>query len=155
MLPLAPVRVPSARPGAVAGVRRRFVKSDGGHPEATLTLQPALMLEPWPDVFDPFLRGSRLERDGIFVYALSGELDMAGADAFVARLATLIDNSPGPVVLDLEDLRFVDSAGLRALLRVRDMAAVYDRRVVLRAVGSSVQKIIDLLEVGPAFDYEP
>jgi anti-sigma B factor antagonist len=55
-------------------------------------------------------------RDGTTVLILHGELDLAYADGLSARLAELRDRRE-PVILDLDQLEFIDSSGLRVLLQ--------------------------------------
>jgi anti-sigma B factor antagonist len=50
---------------------------------------------------------------GRTVVAATGELDIATADEFVRTLREGL--SAGPVVLDLTNLTFIDSSGIRAL----------------------------------------
>lgn len=65
---------------------------------------------PRPDVFS----ATRFDRDGTVVLALTGELDMAGVDRLAAAAA---DIAPGAsVVVDLSDLEFMDSSGVRLLM---------------------------------------
>jgi anti-sigma B factor antagonist len=55
---------------------------------------------------------------------LAGELDLGGVDEFERLLAAGEGQRAGTVVLDLRELTFIDSSGLRALImadqRVRD-----------------------------------
>ena len=53
------------------------------------------------------------EQDGTLVLHLSGELDLVSEPALTAELAQAGDR---PVTIELEDLAFMDSTGLRALL---------------------------------------
>ena len=55
-------------------------------------------------------------RNGTTVLTLHGELDLASADGLSARLAELRDDGE-PVLLDLDQLEFIDSSGLRVLLQ--------------------------------------
>lgn len=55
-------------------------------------------------------------RDGTTVLTLHGELDLAYADELSARLQELRDRGE-PVILDLDELEFIDSSGLRVLLK--------------------------------------
>lgn len=48
---------------------------------------------------------------------LYGELDVATAPTFDARLASVLDSHAGPVVVDLAPLSFLDSKGLACFLR--------------------------------------
>jgi anti-anti-sigma factor len=48
--------------------------------------------------------------------AISGEIDLANADAFVGELRGLMEDAAGEVVLDFQNCLFIDSSGIRALL---------------------------------------
>jgi anti-anti-sigma factor len=65
---------------------------------------------------------------------LSGELDLASAEELEAQLKQLESSEPELLVLDLRELEFMDSTGLRAVIaadaRARDRGA---RLVVVRA----------------------
>ena len=68
---------------------------------------------------------------------LSGELDMASVDSFSDRVIT---NVRGPqAVLDLSDLTFVDSSGIRAILR---LAQACGQGVRLRNVPDNVRAVL-------------
>jgi anti-anti-sigma factor len=56
------------------------------------------------------------QRDGTTVLTLHGELDLAYADHLWSCLAGLRDRGE-PVLLDLDQLEFIDSSGLRVLLQ--------------------------------------
>jgi anti-sigma B factor antagonist len=57
----------------------------------------------------------RHERDRV-VIGLHGELDLLGAPALQSEIENPEMEATETVVLDLRDLRFVDSAGLRVIL---------------------------------------
>lgn len=76
--------------------------------------------------------------------AVSGELDMAAADDFRMFAATAVDPTR-EVVLDLTDLEFIDSAGLRSILRLAD--SVCPHGLVLRWPQDNVLRALDLLGV--------
>jgi anti-sigma B factor antagonist len=61
-------------------------------------------------------------RDGIVVLALQGELDVAVAESVERAALEILDGSCRHLVMDLRALEFLDSAGLRALLRIREHA---------------------------------
>lgn len=86
---------------------------------------------------------------------LVGELDIAGADKLHDCLQALAEERR-PVRLDLRRLQFIDSSGLRELVR-----AVSDSRrdgwdlELDRTLSPQVSQIIDLLELGKLFWPEP
>lgn len=65
---------------------------------------------------------------------VSGELDLASAEVLEASLKELESSEPDVLVLDLRELEFMDSTGLRAVIaadaRARDRGG---RLVVVRA----------------------
>ena len=88
--------------------------------------------------------------DTLFV-TVDGELDMAAEEEVVtaARAAwTTTSSELSRVVVDTSGVSFVDSSGLRALLRCRDAATEQGFEFVLRAAPDSpVQRLIDLAGV--------
>jgi anti-anti-sigma factor len=114
---------------------------------------PALTLDPdaFPERLGPCLRGWVLSTGAAPVYAVAGELDVNGADLLVSRLAEIIEDGDQPVVLDAAALEFADSAGVRGLLRAREVAAVHNRRLVLRAPPAPIQRVLELLQVSDLF----
>jgi anti-sigma B factor antagonist len=55
--------------------------------------------------------------EGAVELKVRGELDLATADGFEDRLGEAIDDAGGTVVIDFSDCSFVDSVGVRALIR--------------------------------------
>jgi anti-sigma B factor antagonist len=70
----------------------------------------------------PLFACSVRRRDGIVVLALCGELDIAVAESVEQAALENLDSSCRHLVIDLRALEFVDSTGLRALLRIRELA---------------------------------
>jgi anti-anti-sigma factor len=76
--------------------------------------------------------------------ALSGELDMAAAFRLESELERLLA-TPGidGVVLDLEEVRFLDSAGLGALLSIREQATRLGHDVRIDRMSEPVRRVLD------------
>ncbi len=78
------------------------------------------------------------------VAALSGEVDLAAAEAVEERIRTILADEPEMLVLDLRNLEFMDSSGLRVVLTLdreqRDRGA---RLVVVRG-GRRVARVMEL-----------
>ncbi len=91
------------------------------------------------------------DENGPLRLGLVGELDIAGADKLHDRLQALAEERR-PVRLDLRRLQFIDSSGLRELVR-----AVSDARrdgwvlELDRALSPQVSQVVDLLELGKLF----
>lgn len=78
---------------------------------------------------------------------VNGPLDGHGAGPVLAQ-ASIVSRTCRCVVVDLRDAEFIDSDGVRALLRLADDLEAEDKelRVVTRPE-SSVQRTLDLLQL--------
>ena len=77
------------------------------------------------------------EPDGTaYVIRLSGELDMAGCPDLEMALSEAVHSQPDPILVDLEELAFIDGAGLESLLVAgRQAASDGDRLRMTRSAG--------------------
>ena len=91
---------------------------------------------------------------GARVVRVHGELDIATAGDL--ERAVLRPREPGEqVVLDLAGLRFMDSTGLRVLMRARSEAKAGRWTLYLRNVPANVQRLFSLSGVHDAVPQEP
>jgi anti-anti-sigma factor len=86
---------------------------------------------------------------------LRGELDLAAVEAFQTVVDGLEFSSLQSVVLDLEQLAFIDVSGLRAVLRL--YAACLDESVPLTITPgpSAVQRLFELTRTDRALPFVP
>jgi anti-anti-sigma factor len=88
------------------------------------------------------------------IIRVHGELDIATAGAL--ERALLRPREPGErVVLDLGALRFMDSTGLRVLLRARTEARTGRWELYLRAVPANIERLFSISGVHDAVPPEP
>jgi anti-anti-sigma factor len=80
--------------------------------------------------------------DGVFY--LAGELDMASADTLEAKVQASL-NGQVDVVLDVADLTFVDSTGIRAFIRLAKQSA--PRSLVLRNPKPNVERVLEIVRM--------
>jgi anti-sigma B factor antagonist len=80
--------------------------------------------------------------EGTSVARLSGELDLAAYPSASEELAPLF-GSPGEVILDLADVAFLDSSGIRLLIRLQK-SLVGDGRLVLRSPKPHVARVLEI-----------
>lgn len=74
------------------------------------------------------------------IVAITGEIDMMSSAPVTSRLAELLDRKPPALVVDLREVRFFGSEGIRALVETQVQAdelgikfgVVSDSRIVLR-----------------------
>lgn len=82
-------------------------------------------------------------RDGSLEIALAGEIDHANADDLFARLALELEEVPAQiVVVDLSGVRFIDSSGLRLLLRSKEAAEGCGASFVLRGLRPQAHRLL-------------
>jgi anti-sigma B factor antagonist len=88
---------------------------------------------------------SRLQSRGADVLAVGGELDIATAEAFRNQFIEVRDTLLPTLVVDLNDVTFMDSTGVGMLVAVRRWLQAHDRRLVLACAGGQPVKILRLV----------
>jgi len=96
-------------------------------------------------MYEPFTVA--VERgDGVARVLVAGELDLATVPELEARLPA---PSPGEtLVLDLRELAFIDSSGIRVLMRLDLDSRERGWTLVVVRARPSVQRVLDLVRLG-------
>jgi len=76
--------------------------------------------------------------------ALHGDLDLASASSFEDRVRRLLDEGARLVVVDVSDVYFVDSAGLRSLIHVDHLAEEHDAVVRFEGLTAATRRLLEL-----------
>lgn len=86
---------------------------------------------------------------------LEGELDMATAPTFAAKLTEACKDKPAELRIDVTDLKYCDSSGLREFVRAAEVCTSNDTD--LRIVGASriVRQVFAVTALGDRFAFEP
>lgn len=83
------------------------------------------------------------------VVEASGELDLSVAKAFEDELRKALSNGTSAVVLDLAQVTFIDSTGLRALIRMAEETRHNGERLrIRRDLSPPVKRLLDLTSCG-------
>ena len=85
---------------------------------------------------------------------LEGELDHLGSKGLAEQLAETADGCSGPVVLDLQDVTFVGSSGLRALLEAYHHLDESGRRMSVSGLRPGVRRVFDTTGIFEAIPEE-
>jgi anti-sigma B factor antagonist len=86
------------------------------------------------------------------VIVVHGDIDVAGGPILEAAI---LDREPiGAVVIDLVDVYFIDSSGLRSLLGASRRAHEHGATVVLRGVGPEVLRLLEITGTTKLFSIE-
>ena len=83
--------------------------------------------------------------------AVAGEVDIATAPLLQEAVEAAIRTSQGVFVVDLADVPFVDSAGVKVLLRARSLLGREERELVLVCPPGPVLHALETLGIAELF----
>jgi anti-sigma B factor antagonist len=97
-------------------------------------------------------RGTQLSietrtQTGGALLTLKGELDMATAPHLEREIASAARGGPRAIVLDLRDLDFIDSTGLRALIAEHERSRECGRTFALIRGSKQVDRLLSITRV--------
>ena len=88
----------------------------------------------------------RHDRHGVAVLSAHGELDLGTAPALREALLPVLEHEPGPVVVDLSEVTFMDSTGVHLLADTRRCLEPQQRRfAVVCPEGGPVHRVLALV----------
>jgi anti-anti-sigma factor len=92
------------------------------------------------------------KNDACGVILLRGEIDMGCVDTVVDTAASAL-SSPAVrwLVLDLAEVTFIDSSGIGALVKIRQMVTDSGRSVILRDPSRQAAAVLELTSVARLF----
>lgn len=87
--------------------------------------------------------------------ALTGDLDPATAPKLDQAIQEAIPTDGlERMVLDLQDLAFIDSSGLRVFVTARQALTALDIELVLRSPSATVRRLLDITGLGEILSVE-
>ena len=96
------------------------------------------------------------QRGDAAVVVPTGELDLATAPALESALARAFESADSErVVLDLRELEFIDSSGLRTLLTARRQAELASAQFSLIAGHRGLERTLEIAGVHKVFTWTP
>jgi len=103
-------------------------------------------VEPAASSEDPLRWSVRCGADGIDV-AVAGEMDLATSGRFAQALTEVLDTKPMAVRIDLGEVSFLDSSGIRCLLGAAERAAAVGRHLAVRNPTPMVLRVLEICGV--------
>jgi anti-anti-sigma factor len=88
-----------------------------------------------------------VDEAGRIVVALAGDCDLGSRERLAATLSAAVDRSP-VVVVDLADVRFLDSSGLHALVGAHHSATERAGNLYVVNASGVVATVLDVTGVG-------
>jgi anti-anti-sigma factor len=86
---------------------------------------------------------------GVYVVAPSGSLDSQTYDLLEARLGPILAESPQLVVLDLAELDYLSSAGIRVILKTKKALKAGGGRLVFLNLQPQIRKVFEIINALP------
>lgn len=97
---------------------------------------------------------TRRRLNGALVVSVGGEVDLANVQSLQEHLKTAAEAAPN-LVIDLRNLRYIDSCGIKALLDAHRFFARGGRSIVLAGLSPSARRVFEILEVHQAMSVFP
>lgn len=96
------------------------------------------------------------QRDDTAVLRIAGDLDAMSEEHFEQYLPLVLHNPDTAVLeIDLTDVNFIDSRGLRQLIMAKISAEESEKRLVIRNAAYSILRIMDITGLGDQFEFNP
>jgi anti-sigma B factor antagonist len=86
--------------------------------------------------------------------AVAGDLDMATASVMARQLSELVEGGTD-VIVDLSELGFIDSSGLRTLMTANQQSEEQGRTLTLRRPTRNVTRVLAITGLDQVFTIEP
>jgi len=94
-----------------------------------------------------FVHGSR---NGTDLLSVSGEVDIASVDDFLAAARSRLENAP-VLEIDLGSVSFIDSSGLGALVRLHKESEEAGKELRLANVPGSMRRLLEITGLDDLF----
>jgi anti-sigma B factor antagonist len=92
--------------------------------------------------------GTRIE------LSLAGELDLVSAPQLESELTAVESPEAGEVLIDLAEVQFIDSTGLRVLLGAAKRADASGQKLLVRHVRGQARRLFEIAGVMGQFSFE-
>ena len=97
------------------------------------------------------LRLDVTDRDGWSVLQVGGEIDVATAPRLREQLIKLVNDQRFRIVVDLEDVDFIDSTGLGVLIGALKRVRTHDGDLVLVCTEKRIIKVFEITGLNQVF----
>jgi len=84
------------------------------------------------------------QRDAIWVLRARGELDLATVPTLAASIDAAIEAGARNVLLELDEVTFMDSSGIREIVRGRKEIAEQGGRLKIDGASGAVQQVLEV-----------
>lgn len=92
-------------------------------------------------------------KDGVAVLALQGEVDMSNSPALRAKAQEVFVEPPRVFLIDMADIKYMDSSGLGTLVEALKWAKWKNTRLRLVGASDSVKNVFEISRLTSIFHF--
>ena len=96
------------------------------------------------------LVSSRQKALGAYVVTLTGELNGKTYPVLENKLDQLLEERPTVIVLDMAEVNYLSSAGIRVILKTKKMLTAYNGRLVFMNLQPQIKKVFEIINALPS-----
>lgn len=90
----------------------------------------------------------------VFYAELSGDLDINTVEDFKTNFLGKYEDEEKDIVLDLKDLKYIDSTGIGAIMTIFNEAKKKENSLSIKNANSNVEKLFKITELDKLFNME-
>ena len=94
------------------------------------------------------------EKDGVSIVRLSGEVDMRSSPELREALLTVTQAKPPRLIVSLERVPYIDSAGIATLIECFKNVRHYGGRFSLVGVNENIYPVFEMARLSDVFDLQ-
>ncbi|OGW75539.1 MAG: hypothetical protein A2Z72_00210 [Omnitrophica bacterium RBG_13_46_9] len=98
---------------------------------------------------------SQVEKNGILICYINGDIDINTAPQFKKVFDKLIHDKRSKLILNFKDVAYVDSSGLATLVEILKGLRVYGGRLKLSNLSTKVKNLFEITKLEKLFDITP
>ena len=96
------------------------------------------------------LVSSRQKALGAYVVTLTGELNGKTYPVLENKLDQLLEERPTVIVLDMAEVNYLSSAGIRVILKTKKMLTAYNGKLVFMNLQPQIKKVFEIINALPS-----
>ena len=86
----------------------------------------------------------------VFLVHLDGSLNSSTYPTLEEQMNTVLEKSPRIIVLDMQQLAYLSSAGIRIILKARDALKKNEGKMVFMHLQPQIRKVFDIISALPS-----
>jgi anti-sigma B factor antagonist len=96
------------------------------------------------------LVSSRQKALGAYVVTLTGEINGQTYPVLENKLDQLLEEKPTLIVLDMAEVNYLSSAGIRVILKTKKMLAAHTGKMVFMNLQPQIKKVFEIINALPS-----